>query len=159
VLYLDSSALIKHYVNEAGTDALNARLREEVAGLRSVFTSVLTYAEMHGAFARLTRDKPISTDESARLHDSFDADWVLSISPIELESNVLGIARNLLKELPLRSADAVHLASALWLRDMARLSMKPDQYKGPLVFVCSDKRLSKAALQKQIEVFDPETKK
>jgi hypothetical protein len=42
---------------------------------------------------------------------------------------------------------------------MARLRMKPDQYQGPLVFVCSDKRLGKTALQKQVELFDPETEK
>jgi predicted nucleic acid-binding protein len=157
VLYLDSSALIKHYERERGTEALQARLRQEAAALRSVFTSVLTYAEIHGALARRTREKVLSSEDTARLHDSFDTDWVLSISPIELGTNVLGVARDLLRELPLRSADAIHLASALWLRDMARRGMKPDQYQGPLLFVCSDKRLNKAVLQKHLEVFDPET--
>jgi hypothetical protein len=159
VLYLDSSALIKHYQYERGTEALKARLRQEAAALRSVFTSALTYAEIHGALARRTREKVLSGEEATRLHDSFDADWVLGINPIELGTNVLSVARDLLRELPLRSADAIHLASALWLRDMARLGIKPDQYKGPLVFVCSDKKLGKAVLQKQVEVFDPETAK
>ncbi len=157
MLYLDSSALIKRYQNEQGTDALNARLREEAKSLRSVFTSVLTYAEIHAAFARRAREKLLSAEEAAAVQDEFDGDWVLSIGPIELGAGVLVFVRDLVRGFPLRGADAIHLASALWLRDMARLGMKVDQYAGPLVFVSSDKQLAKAAAKSQLEVFNPET--
>jgi len=159
VLYLDSSALIKRYQNERGTGALNSRLQEEGKGLRSVFTSVLTYAEIHAALARRAREKLLSPEEAAAVQDEFDADWVLSIGPIELGTNVLGLVRDLVKGFPLRGADTIHLASALWLRDMARLSMKADQYTGPLVFVTSDKQLARAASKHRMEVFDPATAK
>ncbi len=157
MLYLDSSALIKRYQNEQGTETLNIRLREEAKGLRSVFTSVLTYAEIHAAFARRAREKLLSTEEAAAVQDEFDADWVLSIGPIELGTGVLVFVRDLVRGFPLRGADAIHLASALWLRDMARLGMKVDQYTGPLVFVSSDKQLAKAAAKNHLEVFNPET--
>jgi predicted nucleic acid-binding protein len=157
VLYLDSSALIKRYQNEQGTQALNARLREEARGLRSVFTSVFTYAEIHAAFARRAREKLLSAEEAAAVQDGFDADWVLSIGPIELGTGVLVFVRDLVREFPLRGADVIHLASALWLRDMAKLGMKVDQYTGPLVFVSSDKQLAKAAAKSHLEVFNPET--
>src|SRR5216683_349377 len=157
VLYLDSSALFKRYQNEPGTQALNARLREESKGIRSVFTSVLTYAEIHAVFARRARERLLSAEEAITVQDEFDADWVLSISPIELTTGVLAFVRNLVKGFPLRGADAIHLASALWLRDMARLGMKVDQYTGPLVFVSSDKQLAKAAAKNHLEVFNPET--
>lgn len=155
MLYLDSSALIKHYQKEQGTEALNTKLQEEAKGLRSVFTSVLTYAEIHAALARRAREKLLSPEEAAVVQDEFDADWVLSIGPIELGTNVLGFVRSLVKGFPLRGADAIHLASALWLRDMARLGMKVDQYTGPLVFVSSDKQLVRAASKHKLEVFDP----
>jgi predicted nucleic acid-binding protein len=155
VLYLDSSALIKRYQKELGTEALNARLRES-KGLRSVFTSVLTYAEMHAVFARRVREKLLSAAEAATVQDEFDADWVLSIGPIELGPGVLAFVRDLVRGFPLRGADAIHLASALWLRDMARLGMKVELYTGPLVFVCSDKQLAKAAAKSRLEVFNPE---
>jgi len=158
VLYLDSSALIKRYQNEQGTETLNIRLREEAKGLRSVFTSVLTYAEIHAAFARRAREKLLSAEEAAAVQDDFDADWVLSIGPIELGTGVLVFVRDLVRGFPLlRSADAIHLASALWLRDMARLGRKVDQYTGPLVFLSSDKQLVKAAAKNHLEVFNPET--
>ena len=155
MLYLDSSALIKRYQNERGTDALNARLEAEAKGLRAAFTSVLTYAEIHAALARRAREQLLSPDEAAAISDEFDADWVLSLGPIELGTNVLGFVRDVVRGFSLRGTDAIHLASALWLRDMARLGVKPDQYTGPLVFVCSDKQLSRAASKHKIEVFDP----
>lgn len=159
MLYLDSSALIKHYQNEQGTEALNIRLQEEARGLRSVFTSVLSYAEIHAALARRAREKLLSPEEAAIVQDEFDADWVLSIGPIELGTNVLGLVRDIVRGLALRGADAIHLASALWLRDMGRLGLKADQYAGPLVFVSSDKQLARAASRHKLDVFDPATAK
>ena len=156
MLYLDSSALIKRYQNEPGTEALNSRLRQEAKGLRSVFTSVLTYAEIHATFARRVREKLLSPVEAAALQYEFDADWVLGIGPIELGTGVLVFVRDLVRGFPLRGADAIHLASALWLRDTASLGMKVDQYTGPLVFVSSDKQLAKAAAKSHLEVFNPE---
>jgi uncharacterized protein len=157
VLYLDSSALFKRYQNEPGTQALNARLRQEAKGLRSVFTSVLTYAEIHAAFARRAREKLLSAEEAAAVQNEFDTDWVLSISPIELATGMLVSVRDLVRSFPLRGADAIHLASALWLRDMARLGVRVDQYAGPVVFVSSDKQLAKAAAKSHLDVFNPET--
>jgi uncharacterized protein len=155
VLYLDSSALIKRYQNEPGTDVLNARLQAEAKGLRAVFTSVLTYAEIHAALARRAREQLLTPEEAAAVADEFDADWVLSLGPIELETNVLGFVRDIVRGFPLRGADAIHLASALWLRDMARLGVKADQYTGPLIFVSSNKQLARAASKHKLEVFDP----
>jgi len=119
-----------------------------------VFTSVLTYAEIHAAFARRAREN-CCRPRSCSVQDEFDADWVLSIGPIELGTAVLVLC-GLVTEFPLRGADVIHLASALWLRDMARLGMKVDQYTGPLVFVSSDKQLAKAAAKSHLEVFNPE---
>jgi predicted nucleic acid-binding protein len=159
VLYLDSSALIKRYQNEPGTEALNARLQAEAKGLRAVFTSVLTYAEIHAALARRAREQLLSPEEAAVVSDEFDADWVLSLGPIELGTNVLALVRDIVRGFSLRGADAIHLASALWLRDMGRPGLKVDQYKGPLVFVCSDNQLARAAAKHKLEVFDPVTAK
>src|SRR5258708_19638113 len=112
---------------------------------------------MDAAFARRGREKLLSAEEAAAVQDEFDADWVLSIGPIELGTGVLVFVRDLVRGFPLRGADAIHLASALWLRDMARLRMKVDRYTGPLVFVSSDKQLAKAAPKTPLKFFNPET--
>lgn len=159
MLYLDSSALIKHYLRERGTDAVDAQLQAEAQNVRSVFTSVLTYAEMHAVLARRAREKLLSPLQAAAIQDRFDADWVLEISPIELGTNVLVFVRKIVRDFPLKGADAVHLASVLWLRDMTRLGIRPDQYAGPIVFASSDRQLTSAARKNQLEVFNPDTAK
>jgi predicted nucleic acid-binding protein len=155
VLYLDSSALIKHYQKEPGTEALEGRLQMEAESSRSVFTSALTYAEIHATLARRTRKKLLSLDEAALVHDRFDTDWVLSLSLIELGVGVLGFVPAIVKAHPLRGADAVQLASALWLRDTARLSNKQGQQEA-IVFGSSDRQLVTAAQKYNLDVFNPE---
>jgi hypothetical protein len=151
--------LIKHYLAERGTQALNTKLDDEEKALRSPFTSVLTYAEVHAALARLKREGQLMPDEVIGIQDRFDADWVFTISPIDCGSGVLGFVRNIVAEAPLRGAEAVHLASALWLRDLARLGVRTGHYIGPLVFASSDLQLLKAAHRHRIEVFNPEKTK
>jgi predicted nucleic acid-binding protein len=157
VLYLDSSALVKRYQAEQGTTALNARLEEEARNSRLVFTSVLAYAEVHSAVSRLTREKQWSKGEARKIRNTFDADWLQSFSPVELSVGVLSFVRSIAARFVLRGADIVHLASALWLRDMGRLGVKPDQYPGSLVFASSDVQLLKAAVKCQVQVFNPQT--
>jgi uncharacterized protein len=156
VLYLDSSALVKRYRYEPGTAALNRKLTEEANSSRSIFTSTLTYAEIHAAVARRSRDGQLSTIEAAAIQEKFDSDWVLAFTPIELGARVLGFIPSIVKQFPLKGADAVHLASALWLRDTARSSGNLGKYADPLVFVSSDRSLGNAAARVDLEVFDPE---
>lgn len=155
MLYLDSSALVKHYQKESGTEAMESMLELEAENSRAVFTSVLTYAEIHAILARRTREKFLSVGEASVIHDRFDADWVLSWSPIALDVGVLGFVPAIVKAHPLRGADAVHLASALWLRDAGRLSKKFGE-EG-IIFASADRQLTTAAQKHDLEVFNPET--
>jgi predicted nucleic acid-binding protein len=156
VLYLDSSALIKLYFSEVGSARLEAALKQASdAGVR-VFSSVLAYAEVHAAVARKSREERLSESRAATIHDRFDDDWVLAMSPVEASIGVLGFVRDILKSSPIRGADALHLASALWLRDASRLGSKPGSSAQSLTFVCSDGRLLDAAETQKLLVFDPE---
>ena len=159
MLYLDSSALVKRYYDEVGSDSLNKRLQVETDKARPIFTSVLTYAEVHSSVARRTREKLLLPSEAAAVHDKFDTDWVLGFTPIALDLGVLGFIRDVFKAHPLKSADAVHLASALWLRDAARLSGRFVQRGEPFIFASSDRQLTTAAEKYNLEIFDPETMK
>jgi hypothetical protein len=70
----------------------------------------------------------LSTKEAEALHDRFDADWVFELSPVELAVGVLGFVRGIAQAHPLRGADVIQLASALWLRDAASLGAGPAKY-------------------------------
>jgi predicted nucleic acid-binding protein len=155
VLYLDSSALIKNYINELGTPELQARLRKETEAGTELFTSVLTYAEMHAIVARKFREGNLSKSNAAKTHDQFDEHWLSVFTQVEVSSTVLGFVREIVNVSTLRGADTLHLASALSVRDIARTGGKSETYASELTFLSSDKQLLAAAKKQGIVTFDP----
>jgi len=152
VLYFDSSALIKHYVQETGSQSIGHRLEAEQKASRPVFTSVLTFAEIEAALSRRAKDNSLAPREYLRARTKFESDWVLGLSPIDLGPAVLTIVRSVVDQFVLKGADVVHLASAIWLRDLAPLHVKE-----AVLFLTSDKQLLKAAANSHLEFFNPET--
>ncbi|HVT58879.1 MAG TPA: type II toxin-antitoxin system VapC family toxin [Thermoanaerobaculia bacterium] len=130
ILYLDTSSLIKLYVEEEGSTAV----REQVAGAAVVVTSTLAYPEARSALARLRRDGGLSDAEQARAKADFDRDWSGFLTlPVE---KVWRQAGDLAERHGLRGADSIHLASFLALIGMAQ---------SPVRFSSSDSRLNLAA--------------
>jgi uncharacterized protein len=156
VLYVDSSALIKHYIREPGTDALNAKLSQELIHHPNVFISVVGYAEVLAIFARRRKESLLSKREYGQLQQRFRDDWMPELAAVELTAPVLLFIPNLVTEHPLKASDAIHLASALWLRDALRLGVNFAPANRSLTFVCSDKQLKNAASSEGLEVVDPE---
>jgi len=132
VRYYDTSALVKQYLQEAGSKLVLELLKSG----EKVYTASLTYAETHAAFSRRTREGRLTRETTKRLALRFDKDWE-SYDVVVLSENVFRLARQMLYRHPLRSADAIHLASALLL---ARTSPRSSWS-----FVCADGRLCDAA--------------
>ena len=130
--YYDTSALVKQYLQEAGSKLVLELLKSG----EKVYTASLTYAEAHAAFSRRTREGRLTRETTKRLALRFDKDWE-SYDIVVLSENVFRLARQMLYRHPLRSADAIHLASALLL---ARTSPRSSWS-----FVCADGRLCDAA--------------
>ena len=151
MLYFDSSALIKHYVHETGSERIEHKLRDQEKASNPVFTSVLTFAEIQAALSRRAKDNSLEPREYVRARMEFESDWVLGLSPIDLGPGVLSIVRGVVDQFVLKGADVVHLASAIWLRDMATINVRE-----PVSFLTSDKQLAKAAAKSHLEVFNPE---
>lgn len=97
----------------------------------------------------------LTSKEAEGLHDRFDADWAFELSPVELTAGVLVSIRGIVGAHPLRGADVIHLASALWLRDTARLVMDPPKSHRQVEFSSSDRQLCIAARKFGLEVFNP----
>lgn len=130
--YYDTSALVKQYLQEAGSKLVLELLKSG----EKVYTASLTYAETHAAFSRRTREGRLTRETTKRLALRFDKDWE-SYDIVVLSENVFRLARQMVYHHPLRSADAIHLASALLL---ARTSPRSSWS-----FVCADGRLCDAA--------------
>jgi len=132
VRYYDTSALVKQYLQEAGSKLVLELLKSG----EKVYTASLAYAETLAAFSRRTREGRLTRETTKRLALRFDKDWE-SYDIVVLSENVFRLARQMLYRHPLRSADAIHLASALLL---ARTSPRSSWS-----FVCADGRLCDAA--------------
>lgn len=140
VLYVDTSALAKLYLIEAGSERMIERTRAAAA----VASSTLAWPECLASFARRRREGTISADEHRALREQFVSDWS-NVATIDLDGRVLEIADRLLLAHALRGADAAHLASALFLSEQGL----------PVEFACSDRTLLAAARSERLTAFDP----
>lgn len=118
VAYLDTSALVKLYVTEPGGDRVEA-LVDLVHG--ALVTSVITYAEARGVFARYLRDNKISQQQHDTLVVNFNADWE-GMNEVDVTPDVYRRAGDLLAAHPtLRAMDAIQMSSALEARKHAAI--------------------------------------
>jgi uncharacterized protein len=109
ILYLDTSSLVKLYLEEAHSDVV----REWAEVAEAVATSRVAYPEALSAFARRWDHGDLSNDGLDLAHEALDADWpAFLLLPLD-ERRAGALAREHL----LRGFDAVHLAAALDLFD------------------------------------------
>ena len=131
MIYFDTSALVKRFVDEPGTPTVQ-RL---VANSDNLATAKIAYAEMYSGFTRKLRENELSQNDYHVVCRQFEADWEAYLR-IELHDEILEISRRLIQNYPLRGFDAIHLASAVHL----------ETYLGaPVELVAADKRLLDAA--------------
>jgi uncharacterized protein len=131
ILYLDTSAWVKLYVRQLGSK----ELRAHTAKAETMATSVVAYPEARAAFARL-KVQGISTEAKHQQRlAQLNLDWG-DLLRIELVPAVVRSAGDLAEIYGLRGFDAIHMASALWLREKTSM---------PLHFAVFDQRLRAAA--------------
>ena len=128
----DTSALVKQYLHEAGSTTVLELLKTG----DKVYTASLAYAKTHAAFSRRTREGRLTRETTRKLTLRFDEDWE-SYDSVIMSEDVLSLTRQMLYRHPLRSADAIHLASAL-LVTRATPTIR-------WAFICADNRLCDAA--------------
>lgn len=140
MIFLDTSALVKRYIDEPGSKAV-----EGMFDGGDVAASILAYAE---TLAALTRRKKAG-DLSARALNSclaaFETDWKrMTVMP--MGPHLLQAIKRVIGRYGLRGADAVHLASAIFL-------FQSTGVEG--TFVASDDELLSAAKRESIPVRNP----
>lgn len=101
-IYVDTSAILKRYLDEPDSDAAEAYL---VADPRW-FSGRHTYVEVRRNLARA-----LSDEELVRMRDAFESDWRRT-SSIELDEVTCRLAADIGEHTGLRSLDALHLAAA-----------------------------------------------
>ena len=105
-LYLDTSSLVKLYVEENGSDEVRAR----VARADVLTTSVVAFAETRATLARMRRDKKLSPARYAQTKQRFVDGWPAMLSH-EVTGELVRSAGDLAEQHGLRGFDSIHLAT------------------------------------------------
>lgn len=146
--YLDASALVKRYVNEAGSQWVRDILEQK--GKPPVFTSRMSLVEVISAFTRRLRDGTLTKEEFVAARDMFRADCIHDYQIMPPGLDVVERACALLERYPLRAYDATQLATALH----ANAFLVNREYP-PLIFLSADRQLNIAATTEGLVVDNP----
>lgn len=145
VYYLDASAWVKRYYQERGS----AWVQNVFAHHRLVASASLGMIEVAATLARKAKGREIDPSMLEDKLRALDEDWTRFIQ-VHMAMDVVDMARQVAQELALRGADAIHLASALLLRQYL------EDESTQLMFVASDRELKDAAKTSHLTLIDPE---
>lgn len=130
--FLDSSALVKRYVHERGSEVVAALFR----GRREIAVARVAELEVNAALAKRVRAGDLKLGEAQRHALALGVD-LDGFRVVELRPPVLSIANGLVWQRALRAYDALQLAAALRLTRATGLA---------LTFWCADAHLCEAAV-------------
>ncbi|MCB0204990.1 MAG: type II toxin-antitoxin system VapC family toxin [Anaerolineae bacterium] len=137
-VYLDSSAIVKRYVDEMGSNWLKAFIANNDQTL--LFTSRMTIVEVTSAFARRKRERSLSQQDFDALESAFRSDCQSAYHIIPPTTEIINRACELVSHHPLRAYDATHLASAMSAHEFLSL-----EGIASMAFLSADDRLNSAA--------------
>ena len=137
ILFCDTSALVKLYVREEGTDGMV----EQAARCDVVAVCRVAWVELMSALARRTREQPQDAAVLVEARKRFVADWPHYLK-LDVTQELVELAGDHADTFALRAYDSVQLAAAQMLHR---------ELPGEVRFACFDVRLTKAARVMGIE--------
>jgi len=138
-LYVDTSALIKRYVRETGSEQVVAHFGQ----FPIIGTSALTQAEMASAMSKAVRLGWVDESEISLAWQDFLSHWP-AYTRLPVSTGIIERAASMAWRHGLRAYDSVHLASALTWKDMVG---------DEVTFACYDQNLLKAAQQEGLQIW------
>lgn len=142
MLFIDSSALAKRYIQEAGSERV---LHWCATGVR-IAVSRFTLVELTAALVRRGRAGDIDGPELANLLDQVDHDFCGQYEVGELDPAIMNRSVAIARKHALRAGDALQLACAITCASLA-----PDK----VVLVSCDGELNSAAAREGLVVLNP----
>ncbi len=147
--FLDSSGLVKRYVQETGTAWVRGITRHS----RSTYIHIarITAVEVTAAVARRRKERTVTSRQASSIHSRFRKHLSGRYILLEITPTLAAVAMNLANKHTLRAYDAVQLAAAI----IANKDWT-DTGLGRFVFVSADLRLNSAAATEGLTVENPE---
>lgn len=146
--YLDTSALVKRYVQEVGSTWV-VNLAKPSAS-HEIFIVLITGPEMIAALFRKARTGQVSQTEASQAASLFKGEWRTQYQIVPFTTNLADEAMRVAQQHGVRGYDSVHLAAAVILQN-ARHTLN----LSPLTFISSDRVQLQAAVAEGLIVEDP----
>ena len=146
--FLDSSALVKRYVQEDGT-AWVRRLTRRTFGNR-IYLARITPVEVTAAVARRRKGRTLTSKKASSILYRFRRHLAGRYTLIDLTPALFDEAMRLANRHSLRAYDAVQLAAALKIRQE-----RQDAGLAPVTIISADQALNDAARAEGLAVDDP----
>jgi len=108
ILYLDTSALVKRYIRESGSQDVENAVQQAT----TTASALITRAEVAAAFAKAVRTKLLDQETARQNLETFRHDWS-DYERLQVDEIVVTRADALAWQHGLRGYDAVQLAAAL----------------------------------------------
>ncbi|MBW4690398.1 MAG: type II toxin-antitoxin system VapC family toxin [Lyngbya sp. HA4199-MV5] len=147
VYFIDSSALVKRYVNETGSSWVLSLF--DPASNNRIVIAAITAVEMIAAISRRERGGSLAPLGAKTLCNQFRLDYQSDYQSVNITSAIVTSAMGLSETYGLRGYDAVQLAVGCAIHAVCLASGTS------LTFVSSDGELNEAALREGIVVENP----
>ena len=138
ILFFDTSALIKRYISETGSNKVDELF--EIS--ENIIVSPVTKIEAYSTLKRLLATNLISEEDYETVKSNIDYDFSY-FTVVSLNEKIEKEAIKLIERHQLKTLDSIQLASCLYRKGDIR------------DFVVSDVKLKNAAEVENIEVIDP----
>lgn len=142
VYFFDTSALVKRYYEEPGTETVDGLIESN----ESVVISSLSIIETTSAFRRKYNRDEMTEEEMTALLSEFFTEALEDFIIVPLEESLLQFSFSLVLDDDLRTLDSLQLSAAL--------SLDTDE-ESP-VFVCADSDLAAMAADRGLETIVPQ---
>lgn len=147
VYYLESSALLKRYVQETGSDEVEVVIRDSD---NVVYISHIAGVEVIAAITRRGRGAHLDSERIEENIRRFREDFTLRFRVLEVTPLVLNLAMDLAERHGLRGYDAVQLATTLDVQSVLQNEGFPS-----LTLISADDELNTVAVREGVEVANP----
>ncbi|KYC38748.1 nucleic acid-binding protein [Scytonema hofmannii PCC 7110] len=147
VYFIDSSALVKRYVNETGSAWILGLFNPILSN--EIFIGAITGVEIIAAISRRTRGESLSSSDATTLCNQFRNDYQTDYQVVEITDNIVTSGMRLAETYGLRGYDAIQLAVASAIHRLCLANSIS------LIFVSADNELNAAALRENMVVDNP----
>jgi predicted nucleic acid-binding protein len=148
IYFLDSSALVKRYINEVGSKWICDLFEPDLGN--QFFVAAITSVEIISAITRRAKGGSINLTGAKTIGIQLKKDFDSQYQVIEISEDIINSAISMVETYSLRGYDAVQLASGRELNILCAANDLP-----VVIFVSADKELNKATLIEGLVVENP----